>query len=181
MIAMARLVASVLAALLAVSSAGAAPTRVALPGFDESVVIPDGSPLAFQSFDKDSITVRFTGSIRLSGTYYYGSNVYEDATSDKAVYFKPNRASLERLPSFRQHGRPDDIFVTNPEAFRRAVVQSGDPPPRKSAPYATGHITIVVDRFEASIECDAPNFSARFVSVVKPAPVRFAAMPDTGC
>ena len=174
------LLASLLTVFIAVQSAGAAAHHIALPGIEDSIVIPDGSPLVFKSFDKDAITVHFSGSVTLSGTYYSGNNVYDDASSDKAVYFKPDRASMARLPYFHVHGRPDDIFVMNPIAFARAVVLHGTVP-RKSAPYATGQVTIVVDRFEASIECDAPSFSARFVSVVKPAPVRMAAMPDTGC
>jgi len=176
----ARWIAPILAALLAVQSAGGAATHVALPSIQESIIIPGGSPLTFKSFDKDAITAHFAGQIQLSGTYYYGNLVYQDASNDKAAYFRPDAASMARLPYFKEHGRPDDIFLSNPAAFERAVVPSGTKM-RKSAPYATGHITIIVDQFEASIECDAPNFSARFVSIVTPAPVRMAAMPDTGC
>jgi hypothetical protein len=177
---MIRLLASFLAALLTAQTAGAAATHVALPSIQESIVIPDGSTLAFKSFDKAAITVHFAGQVQLSGTYYFGNNVYEDASSGQAAYFKPDPASMARLPYFKERGRPDDIFLSNPAAFQRAVVRHGTVP-RKSTPYATGHITIIVDRFEASIECDAPSFPARFVSVVKPAPVRMAATPDTGC
>lgn len=171
-------IAPVLAALLAVQSGAA--THVALPSIQESIVIPDGSSLAFRSFDKDNIAVHFSGRIELSGIYFYGDNVFDSPDNGKAVYFKPDRASMARLPYFIQRGRPDDIFLSNPAAFARAVVPHGMTM-RKAAPYATGHITIIVDRFEASIECDAPNYTARFVSVVKPAPVRFAAIPDIGC
>ncbi|MFL5237147.1 MAG: hypothetical protein ACJ8EL_06010 [Rhizomicrobium sp.] len=43
-------------------------------------------------------------------------------------------------------------------------------------------MTIIADDYKTTIECDAANFSARFVSVVKP-PIRVAAAPtsEEGC
>ena len=52
----------------------------------------------------------------------------------------------------------------------------------KGAKYLTGKIQLVVDKFQFGIECDAPYFNARFVSIVRPS-VKLAAndIPDTGC
>ncbi|HJW40437.1 MAG TPA: hypothetical protein VJ476_04310 [Rhizomicrobium sp.] len=170
---------AILAVLMSVLLPAAAATHVALQGIDDQIVVPDHSSLVFERFDKDNITVHFTGKTELAGTYYYGAQAIDDGSNSMSVYFRPDRTSMVRLPAFRDHGRPDDIFVTNPAAFVRAVLPRMKTRPTKS--YASGHVTIIVDRFEASIECDAPNFSARFVSVVAPAPMRMAQMPDSGC
>lgn len=75
------------------------------------------------------------------------------------------------------------IVITNGAAFARAVLTKSQRSrlTRKGATYASGNATIVVDRFEASIECDAPNFTARFVSVVRPDRIALTAAPDIGC
>lgn len=132
----------------------------------EALVVPASSPVKLKRFEHGSgeITATFTGRFTLSGTYearFFGE--------DSAVEFWPDAASAAQLPSWRERGGVDVLWLENSWAFVQAV-----------APRATqarlkrdddfrlrGRATIVADSFSTGIECDASHFSARFVSVVR--------------
>lgn len=150
----------------------------------DSIVIPAGSTLRFQQFDRDG-TAKFAGSAVLSGTYYYGANAMEDGTAgEPTVYFVPDETTKARLPYFRERGAPAEIYISNPKAFVKAAI------PRQRVAgfvanrtkYLSGKIDIRVDQFEAGIECDAPFFNARFAALAHPPlKVALADLPDAGC
>ena len=87
-------------------------------------------------------------------------------TGDERIFEVPAGFS-ERL-----HGFLNKV-VTNSD--RAAVAKKG-------AKYLSGHVDIWVDKFEAIVECDAPNFDAHFLRIAQP-PKRLAAanVPDGGC
>jgi hypothetical protein len=127
----------------------------------DSIVIPAASTLRYRSTDSEG-TAKFDGRILLSGNYYYTAEKYGDDVS-VALHLVPDRETKSRLPRFKEHGLAADIYVTNVEAFAKAVF-AGKHPKAQS-----GHIRIWADRYEAGIECDVPFFNARFVEIVQPA------------
>jgi hypothetical protein len=184
---MQRVGAMALGILLLVQPAGAASGRrvIALPNSVDTVIIPESSTLHFRSLTTDN-TVKFDGPIEVSGTYYYGENVYDDGSPTAApmLYFVLDKASLARLPRFGTRGQPGELYFTNENDLTKAIVPPADAKAaaHKGAKYASGKADIWVDHFEAGIECDAPNFTAHFLSVAHP-PMRvaLAAQPDVGC
>jgi hypothetical protein len=144
----------------------------------DSIVVPADSTLRFRAFDTEG-TAKFDGAIELSGTYYYGDTQLDDGTTETTLYLMPDAATKARLPHFKTRGLPDSIFLSNGAAFAKAVIAKGS---IKKGKVVSGKIDIMADRFEAGIECDAPFFNARFLSVAHP-PLRVANtdMPDVGC
>ena len=147
---------------------------------EEAIVIPAGSPVRLAAFPRDfDSTATFTGSFTLSGTFEvtgYG----EDASAT----LWPDNKSQEALPYWRVRGGPREIYISNPWAFAQAVIPKDKLEALKGEdrPPLRGHATIIADDYLATIECDAANFAARFVSVVTP-DVQMAANPpeEEGC
>ena len=132
------------------------------------------------SFPRDfESNAKFHGRFTISGAYKVER--YGDETT---AAIKPDKTSLKLLPYWREHGGPDEINISNAEAFAQAVLSPAELQMLKAkkgrAPH--GNITIVADDYSTSIECDVASFEARFISVVKPA-VRIAANPtsEEGC
>jgi hypothetical protein len=128
---------------------------------------------------------KFQGKIALSGTYYYGANAMQGGTAgEPTLYFVPDRPTKAQRPSFRERGTPAEIYISNPNTFIRAAVPQQRPSqlvPNRGK-YLSGKIDIWVDHFEAGIECDAPFFNARFVSVARRTlKIALATLPDVGC
>jgi hypothetical protein len=158
---------------------------IAMPEGVDTVIMPASSRLHFRAVTKDH-TVIFDGPVELTGNYYFGDNVYDDGgdSVEPTLYFLPDKASLARLPRFGSRGQPTEVYLNNPKDFAKAVISPADAKAalRKGGKYASGKADIWVDHFQAGIECDAPNFSANFLSVAHP-PLRvaLAAQPDVGC
>lgn len=181
------------AALVCAAIAGAAlpmpalsggETTIAIPESGDAIILPPNSSLHFRAFGPEH-AVEFDGPVELSGTWYYGDNQFNDTDAvDATLYFVPDKASLSRLPRFKQRGQPGDIFLTNGADLLRAVASKTDQAKaeKKGSKYLSGKVDIWVDQFEAGIECDAPFFNARFLRMASP-PLRVALsnMPDEGC
>ena len=146
----------------------------------EAIVIPAGSPMRLVSFPRDfESNAAFRGHFTLSGDYELSG--YGD---DAVTTLWPDRRSRSVLPYWRDRGGPHEIYISNAWAFAQAVVPKNKLQTMKAnkLPSVRGHVTIIADDYKTSIECDVASFSARFVSVVKPA-VRIAANPksEEGC
>ena len=158
---------------------------IALPDNADTIVIPAASTLHLRGVTKD-YTVNFDGPVEISGTYYYGADVYDDggSSTDPVLYLVLDKASLARLPRFGTRGQPGELYLTNEKDFAKAVIPPDDMKAalRRGGKYAAGKADIWVDKFQASIECDAPNFTAHFLSVAHaPLRVALANAPDVGC
>ncbi|MFL5239124.1 MAG: hypothetical protein ACJ8EL_16300 [Rhizomicrobium sp.] len=150
------------------------------PPDSEAMVLPAGSPMRLVSFPRDFYSsAAFRGQFTLSGKYEIGA----DADNTVATVW-PDQPSRKLLPYWRLHGGPSEIDVSNAEAFAKAVIPRDMLQKLKAGklPSVRGRVTIVADDYKSSIECDVANFSARFISVVKP-PMRMAAKPtsEEGC
>ena len=146
----------------------------------EAILVPAQSPLGFVSYSReDFVKAVFTGRFTMSGTYEV--EVFEDGFW---VRMWPDKKSRSVLPSWRQRGGPHEISLSNSSAFAEAVLPEAKLQKLRAGKLSSvrGQVTIRAERYEASIECDAPHFHARFIYVVKPA-VAMAAKPKAveGC
>ncbi len=142
----------------------------------QAVVIPSGSALRLASTsgqDEPSKAV-FSGRMTLSGTYElqgYGDEAW--------VTLWPDKKSLGIVPYWHEwwQGPPTEITLENGWDFAKAVLARNQLHKLKADNHSVrGKITVIVDRYETSIECDNANYFARFVAVVKPN-VQLAAKP----
>lgn len=174
----------IFAAVLAVAFAGEAfagniarPT----PNNADTILYSEKSPLHLKSFGTEN-TADFVGVIELSGTYYYGRNALDDGSVETTLYFLPDHATALRLPKFKTRGQPDSIYLSNEAGFAREVIPAYERSGLRKGKFLSGHADILVDGFQAGIQCDAPYFNAHFLRVAhSPVTVATANLPDIGC
>jgi len=147
---------------------------VALPDDpDEGIIVPPDSPVQFHDFDQYG-RAHFTGKFVLTGTFTYRCNYCEPGTkvteNDLEFSIVPDPALLSRLPHWKQHDNDTMVEILQARRFTHAVTAAAD---RRALllgkrDEVTGRIAIVVDDFQAGLDCDSANFSAKFVSIAKP-------------
>jgi hypothetical protein len=178
-----RIAVAPLAALLAAAAPG--PQYVPLGKYDEAIVIPANSPVKFRRFDQYD-SAQFSGRFVLEGVFVLDCDYCEPGYKDNEIRMSivPDRTIAARLPHWKVHDNDTAIVITNAASFIRAM----------STPYQRqlllggkldqirGHAAIVVDRYEASLDCDSAGYSARFVAIAKPPKVyKVALKGDFGC
>ncbi|WP_445145233.1 hypothetical protein [Dyella sp. Tek66A03] len=137
-------------------------------GLDYS--IPSSSPVKFLAVGEYG-KVSFQGRFVMSGTYHYGYITNDpDADSDYGaleLYFVPDRAIAARLPYWAQRGRVHEIWFRNQEAFVRSVISSEviEALKQRKTMSANGRASVVVERYQASVECDYPSYTVSFVAL----------------
>jgi len=159
---------------LAVLLISTAPAGQVIPFPDvegEALIVPADSPVKFTHFDKYGVA-HFTGRFVLTGTYFI-EGCEQDCPgfdeNDLDVDVFPDPELEAHLPHWKVHNndismsiRPERKLlglITNSQ--QRAALTNG------KANDIRGHISIVVEDFETSLECDSANFSARYVGLFK--------------
>lgn len=148
------------------------------PPDTEGIVVPTGSPVQLASFARDEINAKFNGRFELSGTYEI-----ENYGEDTFVTIWPDQKSKDRLPYWHDRGGPDELYISNGREFAQAVASKDELAKLEAGrqPLIRGQVTIIADEYETGIECDAANFSARFVSVVKNIEMAGSPPEEVGC
>ena len=176
-------------ALLSLTSmvvgATAAPTFVPLGQYDEGVLVPADSPVTFHRFNEYD-SAQFSGQFVLEGVFVLDCDFCEPGYKDNEIRLSivPDPAIAGRLPRWKVHREDIAIVITNAAAFLRAV---STPTQRKlllsgKLDEVRGRAAIVVDQYEAHLDCDSANYSARFVAIAKPPKVAKAKVKgDFGC
>ena len=156
----------------------------------EALIIPPDSPVRFRGFDKRSGYGHFKGRFVLTGTFSYGcgSNCadYEGPLekSDLHIGIVPDPELAARLPNWKIRNNDMMIFINSDEPLAAAIAN----PEQRAALLAgkisslQGRIAIVVDNFQAGLECDSATFTARLVAIAeapRAAPVELSG--DYGC
>jgi hypothetical protein len=137
-------------------------------GLDYS--IPGGSPVSFLAIGEYG-KVSFKGRFVVSGTYHYGYITDDpDADSDYGtleLYFIPDKAIAARLPYWAQRGHVHEIWFVNRDAFVKAVISSEEIEALKQRKTMSvkGRVSVVVERYQASVECDYPSYAVSFVAL----------------
>jgi hypothetical protein len=128
-----------------------------------AILMPPGTPLAVTFPDDPDHNARFTGRLTLTGTYElrgYGEEAW--------VTLRPDRQSLASLPQWRERweGPPKELYVGNGWDFAQAVVPKAELEKLKSEDHVVrGRVTMIVEDYETSVECDRAHYSARFVAI----------------
>ena len=138
-----------------------------------AVIIPANSPVRYKGADKRNIeAVEFEGRFVLSGKYHFG---WERRFGQWFASIIPDKGVAARLPSFEEVGGAQEIFLSNPQEFGKAVLSKAEfRKVSRGRGQATGRTQIRADRLYAYVQCGYPWYSARFLEVVKPAPTVLA-------
>jgi hypothetical protein len=172
---------------LAVVAVGAAPgpRYVPLGKYGEAVVIPSGSPVKFHHFDQYDSAL-FSGKFVLEGVFVLDCDFCEPGSKDNRIRLSivPDPGIAARLPHWKKHDNDIAIVITNAGSFIRAVSTATQRRLLLSGKLdqVRGHTAIVVDRYEASLDCDSADYSASFVAIAaQPKIAKVELKGDFGC
>lgn len=143
-----------------------APVSAVRAALKEGIALQAASPLRLASVVQDEFrTAKFTGQVEISGTYEI--EFYDEGIS---ASLWPDERSRKLLPYWDSRGEPEQLYISNSDAFAKAVLSTEELAKLKSGrlPLIRGQATIVADEYEASlVDCDGTSYEARFVTVVK--------------
>ena len=173
-------------AALIVSAAPAA-QDIPLDNYGEALVIPAASPVRLLRFNKQHAAASFRGRFVLTGMFVYGCDIECEpplAKDDVHGSIIPDPDAAARLPHWKIRNNDMRIYLHGWDRLAALVVT----PDERAAIFAgkvdsiRKHVSIVVDDFNASIECDSASYDARFISLAKPPTVAMAMLAgDYGC
>jgi len=168
----------------ATAPACAAEQKIALADGADTLIIPANSPVRYQSTGKND-DIHFVGRFILTGEFHYGcASDCDDKQPSFEFVIAPDADLKARLPHWSQ--RTGDLRISI-DASRRlvpaiiprrrlALVRAG------KLDAVSGRVSILVENYTADIECDAPQYSVRFVALVKPVQVATASNSgEFGC
>ncbi len=167
-------------AALLLQSSDAAPKQaytIQAPHNGPIAIIPADSFVQFKKSNARNLEYFFVGRFVLTGTYSYGANGWGGFMAS----IVPDADVAAHLPSFANGvGGAREIFIKNPEVFAKAVIPKEQLAKlkKKGAPRATGRIVVWADNLYVMVQCGYPWYSARFISVYKPASVVLAKASD---
>ena len=161
---------------------GAAPASKVIPlpnGGGEALIIPAASPVKFLRWEKSGgeyVGARFSGRFVLTGQFTWGcewdcndgSPITE--ADNFALRVVPDSDLAARLPHWKVHNQDIAIFVARSTRFTHSITTAQQRADLASGklPDVHGRISIVVDHFETSLDCDSANFGADFVAIATP-------------
>ena len=180
-----------LVTLLSLALTAAAP--VAMPAeipwasdSDEALIAPSASPVRFIRFDESRVA-HFRGRFVLIGTFVYGCDIECNpplSKGDVNSSIVPDPSAAARLPHWKIRNTDMRIVLDGGDQLAALVIN----PKERAAIYAgkvdniRKRVSIVVDDFNTTLECDSPSFGARFVSLAEPARIATAKLDgDYGC
>ena len=151
------------------------PQYVPLGQYDESMVIPTNSPVTFRNFGKHHDSAYFSGRFLLEGVFILDCDYCERGYKDNRLrlIIVPDPAIAARLPHWKRHDNDIAIAVTDAGPFIDAISTSEQRESLLSFKLSEirGRAAIIVDRYEASLDCDSADYSAHFLAIAKPAEV----------
>jgi hypothetical protein len=168
-------------------SVGAAPAAQVIPfrKYHESITVPAHSPVKFQRFDQYD-RARFIGRFVLEGTFVLDCRYCEPGYKDNELSLSivPDRSIAARLPHWKVHGDNMEIDITDAARFIRTISSPSERKRLLSGKLTEksdikGRAALVVDQFEAGLDCESANYSARFVAIATRAK-RDQVAPDGG-
>jgi hypothetical protein len=174
---------------LAALIVGAAPSprHIPLDDYGEALVIPADSPVRLLHFNKQRAAASFRGRFVLTGIFVYGCDIECEpplAKDDVHGSIIPDLGAAARLPHWKIRNNDMRIYLYGADRLAAQVVTPGE----RAAIFAgkvdsiRKQVSIVVDDFKASIECDSASYDARFISLAKPVKVASAKLGgDYGC
>jgi hypothetical protein len=171
---------------------GTAPADQVIPlpgGYGEAIIVPAGSPVRLARFNKEGseyVGARFDGRFVVEGTFVLDCNYCEPGENDNQLSLNlvPDAAISSRLPHWKVHNNQIAIDVMGADSFIRTISTADERRRLLSGELdeIRGRTTLVLDHFEAGLDCDSADYSARFVAVAR-APIRkkLELAGDFGC
>ena len=169
-----------------VIGASPAPQYIPLGDYDEGMVIPADSPVAFRHFGKHRDSAYFTGRFVLEGAFILDCDYCEPGYKDNQLrlIIVPDPAIAATLPHWKKHNNDIAIAITNARPFINAISTPAERQSLLSGKLLEirGRTAIVVDQYEASLDCDSADYSAHFIAIAKPPKVaKVEPQGDFGC
>jgi len=137
-------------------------------------LIPKNSPVRYDHVGKYDV-VSFKGQFVLTGTYQYGylnaDQPESEITYDQLdLWFIPDKKIAKLLPYWKQARPVQEMRFRNQAAFIKAVIPADAQLQlkQKKRLSVTGRISVLVNNYRASIECDSPTYSVNFISIYEP-------------
>ena len=168
-----RIIAALLSLALVAAGPVGTPTEIPwAPDSDEALIVPVDSPVRFARYDESRVA-HFRGRFVLTGTFVYGCDIEcETPLAKEDLYGSliPDSEIAARLPHWKMHNSDMRIFLTGADRLAAQVVTSKE----RAALFAgkvdniRKRVSIVVDDFNATLECDGASYGANFVSLAKP-------------
>jgi hypothetical protein len=158
---------------------------IPLGKYDEGLVIPAGSPVSFERFGQYD-RARFRGKFTVEGIFVVDCDYCEPGYKDNELHLSvvPDPSTAARLPHWKVHDNDIKIDITNAGPFILLITTPDERQRLLSGKLdeIRGRAALVVDQYEAGLDCDSANYSARFVAVAK-APTLANVEPkgDFGC
>jgi hypothetical protein len=168
-------------------SAAPAPRYIPLDNYGEGLVIPASSPVQLLRLNKQHAVASFRGRFVLTGMFVYGCDIECEpplAKDDVHGSIIPDSDAAGRLPHWKIRNNDMRIYLHGGDRLAAQVITADE----RAAIFAgkvdsvRKHVSIVVDHFNAMIECDSASYDVRFISLAKPAKVATAKLGgDYGC
>ena len=172
---------------IAATLIAAAPAHKFIPlgKYDEGLVIPASSPVKFRRFGPYD-RARFSGRFIVEGTWVLDCNFCEPGEKDNQLHLSlvPDPPMAARLPHWKMHDNDIAIDIVRAQRFISSVSSADERRMLLSGKLdeIRGHAALLVDEFEAGLDCDSANYSARFVAVAKaPTRKKLELAGDYGC
>lgn len=181
-----QLIAAALLAATAAAAVHAAPAAraIALADGVDTLIVPATAPLRYRSTGAFDV-ISFSGRFVLTGVFHYGCE-YDCDEPDRefSLYIVPDTAQQSRLPHWSKRSGKVRVYIIGDEPLIRAAISRRPEMAQLRAgrlDEITGRMSIIVDNYTASIECDAPSYVATFVALAKPLQVAALPADDHGC
>ena len=161
----------------------AAPSAKLIPvgNYGEAIMIPANSTLRFQRLKHDD-RASFSGRVEIEGIWVIDCEWCGPGQKDNELHLSiiPNPATIARLPRWKYHSNDIRIDLWDADHFIRSVSTANERRQLLAGKLQEirGHAKLVIDRYEAALECDSASYSARFVAVTQVA--RRANIPTDG-
>ncbi len=145
---------------------------VADEGGPITYIIPADGPTGHWKAAKYG-SLEYAGRIMVSGKYEYGWATFdpkdEDNYGQKFLSFILDKPSITKLPYWSRDGQvADELLINNPDEFAKAVIPKDQLTRLEARKIKTIHgtVTIWVEKFQTTVECDHQHHYADFSSVV---------------
>ena len=165
---------------------GAQPAEYPLPDVEgEALVVPASSPVKY--IGREDSMSRFSGGFVLTGTLYYACFIDCEPTiepDELQLFIVPDPSLAARLPHWKIRSGPIRIIVENDEDLAKAVITNAERRAllARKRQDVRKRVSLNVDDYRLSIDCDSATHWVRYVSLAKPARIaKGGGKIDGGC
>jgi hypothetical protein len=156
---------------------------ISLPNGLNTLIVPQATLVQYRSTGSTD-DIHFSGRFVLSGEFHYGCDSdCGEPDQDYFLYIVPSAAEQLRLPHWSERSGILRVYIIGNERVLRDVIPRREMDLLRAGKVkeVAGRISIVVENYVATIECDAPSYFATFVALERPAEIAALPAGDRGC